>query len=110
MSPFNAPCPLRQATKAWWPLLLGVLIGSTLGSTFALLFTPRSGRDTRHLAQTLPAQMQADWQNPYSPTRQLVSKRQAQWEFALDTLKQRRKARRMARAKRREEAASSHEA
>jgi hypothetical protein len=54
--------------------------------------------------------MQADWQNPYSPTRQLVSKRQAQWDIALDTLKQRRKARRLARAQRREEAASTHEA
>jgi hypothetical protein len=97
---YSSASGVRPAANPWF-WLLGLVLGGLVGYVTGLLLAPRSGQATLGMAQQLPQQ----WHDPYSPTRQLVSKRQAQFDIALDTLAQRRRARRLARAKRREEAA-----
>jgi gas vesicle protein len=84
--------------------LLGVVVGFLSGSLIGVLLAPRSGQQSIELASRLPQKLRSDWDNPYGKTRSLVDKGKAQLEDQWQAKQSRLRAKRLAKAKKKETA------
>jgi gas vesicle protein len=88
---------------------MGLLLGFFTGAVLAVLLSPRSGEQTREKARELPKSVKTDWSNPYGKARTFIGKQQASLEGTVDAVNHFLEARRLAKAKRKEDKTSAPE-
>lgn len=86
---------------------MGLLLGFFTGALLAVLLSPRSGVQTREKARELPKSVKSDWSNPYGKARTFIGKQQASLEGTVDAVNHFLEARRLAKAKRKEDKISA---
>ncbi len=102
----------RESDDGIFSFLLGLTLGMVGGGIVAVLFAPKAGdetrKDVREFIEALPDRIDGEME-PYSKSRQFIDRTRANIENRVDKISKERKAKNMAEAKRREEAASGFE-
>jgi gas vesicle protein len=104
---------IREENDSIVEFLIGTVIGLATGGILAMLFAPRTGRETRQSLQgfcnRFPSQVRDEIQDPEGKTRSFIGKTIINIENQVEKVSKAIQAGRMADAKNREEMASGVE-
>lgn len=104
---------IREESDSIVEFLIGIVIGLATGGILAMLFAPRTGRETRQSVQRFcnrfPSQVRDEIQDPEGKTRSFIGKTLINIENQVEKVSKAIQAGRMADAKNREEMASGVE-
>jgi gas vesicle protein len=101
---------VREENDGVIEFIIGMIVGIAAGGVLAILFAPKSGKETQKSIQgfvtNLPNQVRDDFQEAGEKSRELIGKAKINFENQVDKVNNAIRAGKQAEAKKREELAS----